>query len=106
MLGDIRFFSIEANRTTALMGSALVRNTLTFGSIIGLFLNKKAGAYLLVLAALLGLVRRAQFLAPVFTLSPDEAFLLVHSGADAVFRLLILVAGVGWLVSSSRREES
>lgn len=82
----------------------MVRNLLTLSAVVGLLWKKKIGAYLLALAALLGMVRRGQFLLPVLTLSADETFLLVHSGADLVFRFLILVAAIGWFLQAKEQE--
>jgi hypothetical protein len=101
VVADISFFSDPLNRTPGLVGSAAVRNFLTLCAVIGLFFNKKWAAYVAILAAILGLVRRWSYLAPVFTLQPGDDFLLVHSGFDAAFRILLLGAGLGWFLRRS-----
>jgi hypothetical protein len=101
VIADLKFFNDPLNRTAALMGSAALRNLLTLCATIGLFLNKRWAAYAILIAAVLGLVRRLSYLAPVFTLDPGDEFLLIHSGLDAAFRILLLGVGLGWFLAQS-----
>ena len=101
---DIAFFQDPSLRTTALMGSATVRNALTLLAVISLLFRKTWAAYILVCAALLGGWRRLSFLLPLATSGHDEQWLLVHSGLDLGFRCLILGVGAGYLIAQFQKE--
>ncbi len=92
---DADFFSFPANRTLPLMAAAGVRNLLLVAAAIALVLRSRSAAWLVGLCALLGLVRRASFLLP---LQWDYSTLLfVQSGADLLFRFMLLACAVEWL---------
>jgi len=98
ILGDLHFFADATRRTTGLMASAVLRNLLTLCAVVALFMNRKWAAFLLIIVALLGLWRRVSFLLPLKVLGVGPSFLLVHSGADLVFRGMILGVGIGYLL--------
>lgn len=102
--GDLSFFSDPSLRTTALVGSALVRNLLTLSAVIALFMNRRWGAYLLLGAGILGGARRLSFLAPLASDGMWEQWLLVHSGADIAFRSLLLGVGIGYFLAQDKSE--
>jgi hypothetical protein len=99
LLGDVAFFSRPEMRTSGLMVSAGLRNFLTLGCVLCLFFNRKWAAYLILLAALLGLWRRLSYLFPLMSSSYGEDWLLVHSGLDLGFRLLLVGVGIGWFLA-------
>jgi len=87
---DLTFFADPDNRTVALVGSAVVRNLLLLAAAVALFLQSRAAAVLVFACAALGLVRRLSFLLP---LQWDQGTIQTfHSGADLLFRLVLLGA--------------
>lgn len=92
---DADFFSFPANRTLPLLGAAVVRNLLLLAATVALVVRSRAAAWLVGICAVLGLARRAAFFLP---LQWDHSTLLfVHSGADLLFRLMLLGCAVEWL---------
>lgn len=107
LLGDIRadlvFFAQFETLPGAMAASALVRNLLTLAAIVALFFHRRWGAYLLIAAAGLGLWRRISYLGPLLGVDSSSEFLLVHSGADLVFRALLLGVGLGWFLAQGSK---
>lgn len=101
---DAAFFQIPVNRTLPLLGSMAVRNLLMLAAAGALLTKHRAAGYLLGLCAVLGLVRRGAFLGPVLgTLDwTNPALMAFHSGADLLFRLVLLGVAIDWL----RREKA
>lgn len=102
--GDFAFFSNPEARRFDLLGTALLRNTLTLAAIVALFMERKLGAYLMILVGLLGVVRRWMFLAPVFSAGHTEDLLILISGMDIPFRILLLGAGLGFLTGRESKK--
>lgn len=103
LLGDIHadvvFFSEFETLPGAMVASAVVRNLLTLAAIVALFVHRRVGAYLLLIAAGLGMWRRMSYLGPLLGVDDPTVSLLVHSGADLVFRALLLGVGLGWFLA-------
>ena len=98
--GDLAFFQGSgAPTSTSLILSAVVRNILTLVALLALFLNHRFGAYLLMATGSMGLWRRLSYFGPLLGAEASgPEFLLVHSGADLVFRTLLLGLGLGWFL--------
>lgn len=94
--GDYSFFQEPSVRTTGLLVSAAVRNVLTLLAVVALFFRKQWAAVVLFMAALLGGWRRLSFLLPI---SGSSDWLLVHSGVDVAFRILILGVALGFFLA-------
>ena len=103
---DYAFFQDPTLRTTALVGSAIVRNALTLTAVVALFYRKTWAAYLLVAAALLGGWRRLSLLLPLAAPGHTDQWVLVHSGLDIGFRCLILGVGLGYLIAQFSKGEA
>lgn len=87
---DASFFSVPANRTAGLLFSAAVRNLLLLAAALALLLQSRAAAWLVLVCAVIGLVRRATFIAPLTW--DHSTWQIFHSGADMLFRLVLLGA--------------
>lgn len=97
---DAAFFALPANRTLPLLATAALRNLLMLAAAVALGLQARAAAWLVGVVALVGLVRRASFLLPLQW--DGSTWLLVHSGADLLFRLVLL----GFVVDALRRSDT
>jgi hypothetical protein len=97
---DLDFFASPTNRTAPLLASAAVRNLLMLAAAGALLVQSRLAAWLVGAVALAGLVRRAAYLLPLQW--DDSTWLLVHSGADLLFRLVL----IGYVVDRLRQTDS
>ncbi len=109
---DLSFFAVEANRKWDLLASALVRNVLLLVGLAAFGFRQRWGAGLLLLAALLGLIRRAFWMEGSWSSLVEQGWASAqvqafHSGADLLFRLVLLgvVFDVVRRVATSDRDE-
>ena len=104
LYGDMAFFSEPDSRRPELVGTAILRNLLTLSGIVALFFARRVAAYLLVLVGLLGAVRRWLFLSPILQAANSSDILILISGFDVPFRMLILGVGIGLLMGRESKE--
>ena len=82
-----------------LVGSAVVRNLLMVVALALLIKGGRWAPWVLLLAAGMGMIRRAAFLLPSLSSVSwlDPQWLNFHSGADLVFRVVLVAVAVDLL---------